>query len=89
MRIFRNMLLILIAAILTGTALMISVYMLPTEPIRRHLIQTPERLIPSSDKASWLDFPLGTPYSVSDGGTDSIMLKTAAYKSLILQLTVQ
>ena len=81
MRIFRNMLLILIAAILTGTALMISVYMLPTEPIRRHLIQTPERLIPSSDKASWLDFPLGTPYSVSDGGTDSIMLKTAAYKS--------
>ena len=71
-----KMLLILAAGILAGTFLLLGVYLLPTEPINRHV----EASVPLFQKGG--TYPNVTPYWASrlDNWTDSIMLLTAAYE---------
>lgn len=71
-----KMLLILAAGILAGTLLILGAYLLPTEPINRHV----EKSVPIFQKEG--TYPNVTPYCASrlDNWTDSIMLLTAAYE---------
>lgn len=76
LKIFRNIIIIIIFSAISATILMIAIQLLPTKRMSGHVEESVDALLNEGVYPNWAG---GDTYAISDNFTDSIMLRTCIY----------